>query len=71
MQSDSVPIGGIPRSMTVHAAGEMSRRAVPGDHVSVTGIFLPMMKSGFGQMQMGLMSDTFLDAHVMSSQLLS
>ncbi|XP_055339949.1 DNA replication licensing factor mcm7-like [Paramacrobiotus metropolitanus] len=61
--SDSVPVGSIPRSMTVHAAGEMSRRVLPGDHVSVTGIFLPMLKSGFGAIHMGLMSDTFLEAH--------
>ncbi|EDO37946.1 predicted protein [Nematostella vectensis] len=61
--SDQVPVGHIPRSMTIIAKGENTRLATPGDHVSVTGIFLPMMKTGFRQMTQGLLSDTFLEAH--------
>ena len=38
--------------------------ASPGDHVMVTGIYLPMMRGGFKQMTQGLLSETFLDAHV-------
>lgn len=62
--SDQVPVGNIPRSMTIIARGELTRLAVPGDHVAVTGIFLPMMRTGFMRMTQGLMSDTFLEAHV-------
>lgn len=62
--SDHVPIGNIPRSMTIIARGELTRQAVPGDHVAITGIFLPMMRSGFMRKTQGLMSDTFLEAHV-------
>ncbi|GFO31225.1 DNA replication licensing factor mcm7 [Plakobranchus ocellatus] len=61
--SDQVPVGNIPRSMTVYCRGEATRKAQPGDHVSVTGIFLPLMKQGFQQMAQGLLSDTFLEAH--------
>ena len=50
--------------MTVYCRGEMTRQAQPGDHVSITGIFLPLMKSGFRAMQEGLLFETFLDAHV-------
>ena len=50
--------------MTIIAKGENTRLAVPGDHVSVTGIFLPMLMTGFRQMTQGLLSDTFLEAHV-------
>lgn len=64
IQSDQVPVGNIPRSLTVLCKGEATRRAVPGDHISVTGIFLPMVRSGFLQIQQGLLSDTFLEAHV-------
>jgi len=46
--------------------GEATRQAVPGDHISVTGIFLPLVRSGFRQIQQGLLSDTFLEAHVSS-----
>ncbi|CAB4035280.1 DNA replication licensing factor mcm7, partial [Paramuricea clavata] len=61
--SDQVPVGNIPRSMTIIARGELARLAVPGDHVAITGIFLPMMRTGFMRMTQGLMSDTFLEAH--------
>ena len=62
--SDQVPVGNIPRSITVIAKGETTRLAVPGDHVAVTGVFLPMMKTGFRQLTQGLLSETFLEAHV-------
>lgn len=61
--SDQVPVGSIPRSMTIYARGELTRHAVPGDHVSVTGIFLPLVKIGFRQIAAGLLSDTYLEAH--------
>lgn len=44
--------------------GEISRQAVPGDHILVTGIFLPLLRTGFRQIQQGLLSDTYLEAHV-------
>lgn len=61
--SDQVPIGNIPRSLTVLAKGENTRLVLPGDHVAVTGIFLPSMRSGFKQLIGGLISETFLDVH--------
>ena len=48
--SDQVPVGNIPRSITVVLEGENTRIAQPGDHVSVTGIFLPVLRTGFQQM---------------------
>ena len=45
--------------------GEVTRQAGPGDHVLVTGVFLPMASSGgFRQMTQGLLSETFMEAHV-------
>ncbi|XP_029437746.1 DNA replication licensing factor MCM7 isoform X2 [Rhinatrema bivittatum] len=61
--SDQVPVGNIPRSMTVFVRGENTRRAQPGDHVSVTGVFLPMLRTGFRQIVQGLLSETYLEAH--------
>lgn len=63
-QSDQVPVGNIPRSLTVLCRGEVTRKAVPGDHIAVTGIFLPLLRTGFRQIQQGLLSDTYLEAHV-------
>lgn len=62
--SDQVPIGHIPRSVTVFCRGEATRQSQPGDHVVVTGIFLPLMRTGFRQMMSGLLSETFIEAHV-------
>ncbi|XP_071159083.1 DNA replication licensing factor mcm7-like [Mytilus galloprovincialis] len=61
--SDQVPVGNIPRSMTVYCRGEMTRNTQPGDHVSITGIFLPLMKAGYTQVQAGLLAETYLEAH--------
>ena len=50
--------------MTVVARGEVTRQAMPGDHVLVTGVYLPMARTGFRQITQGLLSETFLEAHV-------
>ena len=59
-----MPVGNIPRSMTVFCRGETTRQSQPGDHVSITGIFLPLVRSGFQGLQQGLLSETYLEAHV-------
>ncbi|CAF2516532.1 unnamed protein product [Rotaria sp. Silwood2] len=61
--TDQVPIGNIPRSMTIWCRGTNTRICQPGDHVAITGIFLPLLRTGFRQMTQGLLSDTFLEAH--------
>ena len=58
-----MPVGHIPRSITVYARGEQTRIAVPGDHVSINGVYLPIKKEGFKAMMTGLLSDTYLEAH--------
>ena len=64
LKTDQVPIGNIPRSMTIWCRGTNTRLCQPGDHVAITGIFLPLLRTGFRQMIQGLLSDTFLEAHV-------
>ncbi|XP_033638328.1 DNA replication licensing factor mcm7-B-like [Asterias rubens] len=61
--SDQVPVGHIPRSMTIYSRGETTRCSQPGDHIGVTGIFLPMLRVGFRQMSQGLLSETYMEAH--------
>ncbi|KAL5290037.1 MCM7 family protein [Megaselia abdita] len=61
--SDQVPVGHIPRSLTIFCRGEITRQAQPGDHICVSGVFLPLMREGFKQMVSGLLSETFLDAY--------
>ena len=38
MQADQVPVGHIPRSMTVHVTGELTRLATPGDVITIAGV---------------------------------
>ncbi|CAM9138721.1 unnamed protein product [Ectocarpus sp. 12 AP-2014] len=59
---DQVPIGHIPRAMTVHCRGGLTRMCSPGDIVSIAGVFLPVRYSGFRAMKAGLIADTFLQA---------
>uniref|UniRef100_A0A0A9XGX9 DNA replication licensing factor MCM7 n=1 Tax=Lygus hesperus TaxID=30085 RepID=A0A0A9XGX9_LYGHE len=61
--TDQVPMGSIPRSLTVFCRGENTRLCAPGDHVEMTGIFLPLLRTGFKQIKAGLLSETFLEAH--------
>jgi DNA replication licensing factor MCM7 len=61
---NQVPMGHVPRSMTVHCRGEITRMATPGDEVTIDGIFLPqrVAEAGYRAMQAGLISTTFLEA---------
>ena len=63
---EQVPVGHIPRAMTVIARGTATRETVPGDIVEVTGIFLPTPYTGFTAMRAGLTADTYLEAHSLS-----
>lgn len=59
-----MPVGHIPRCLTIFCRGEVTRQALPGDHIAVTGIFLPLLKQGFKQIVGGLLTETYLEAHV-------
>ncbi|KAI8384368.1 DNA replication licensing factor MCM7 [Radiomyces spectabilis] len=60
--TDQVPVGHIPRTMTVHLYGAMCRQLTPGDVCHVSGIFLPMPYTGFRALRAGLLTDTYLEA---------
>ncbi|KAK9476497.1 MCM2/3/5 family-domain-containing protein [Lipomyces japonicus] len=61
-QADQVPVGHIPRTLTIHFTGGIVRSVTPGDIVDVTGIFLPMPYTGFRALRAGLLTDTYLEA---------
>ena len=58
-----VPVGHIPRSLTVHLSGSIIRSVNPGDIVDISGIFLPTPYTGFKAIRVGLLTDVFLEAH--------
>ncbi|ERN16747.1 DNA replication licensing factor MCM7 [Amborella trichopoda] len=60
--SEHVPKGHIPRTMTVHLRGDLTRKVGPGDLVEISGIFLPIPYVGYRAMRAGLVADTYLEA---------
>ncbi|EPE02932.1 dna replication licensing factor mcm7 [Ophiostoma piceae UAMH 11346] len=61
--AEQVPIGQIPRTLTVLCYGSLVRRVNPGDVVDISGIFLPTPYTGFKAMRAGLLTDTYVEAH--------
>ena len=60
-----VPMGHVPRSLTVYCRGELTRQANPGDDITIDGIFLPQKVNdghGFRGRRAGLMSTLYVDA---------
>lgn len=59
-----VPMGHIPRSMSVYCRGELTRTCSPGDTVTIDGVFLPqrLAESGYRALKAGLIATTFLEA---------
>ncbi|MCJ1282107.1 Mcm2-7 hexameric complex component [Xylographa opegraphella] len=60
--ADQVPVGHIPRMLTVHCYGTLTRQVNPGDIVDIAGIFLPTPYTGFKAIRAGLLTDTYLEA---------
>lgn len=61
--SDQLPIGHIPRTITIIAHGELTRHCTPGDHISVSGVFLPILKSSYRFISGMSTTDTCIEAH--------
>ncbi|KAK0404620.1 hypothetical protein QR680_017543 [Steinernema hermaphroditum] len=61
--SEQVPVGSIPRTMTVNVFGENTRLCAPGDQVRISGVFVPLLRSGFRQIAGGLVTEVYLEAH--------
>ncbi|EGC35437.1 hypothetical protein DICPUDRAFT_152234 [Dictyostelium purpureum] len=60
--ANQVPIGHTPRSIKVYMRGELTRKASPGDIVTLSGIFLPTPYTGHKAIRAGLLADTFIEA---------
>lgn len=50
--------------MTIFLTGENTRKVMPGDTVTISGVLVPLLRTGFRQMVGGLVTEVFLDAHV-------
>jgi DNA replication licensing factor MCM7 len=57
-----VPVGHIPRTITIYLKGDLVRSMNPGDVVDIAGIFLPSPYTGFQALRAGLLTETYLEA---------
>lgn len=60
--ANQVPVGHIPRSLTIHVNGDLVRSLNPGDIADIAGIFLPSPYTGFKALKAGLLTETYLEA---------
>ena len=60
--SDQIPIGHVPRSMTIIALGECVRQCTPGDMISVNGIYLPSVIGQGKNVKTKLLHDLYIEA---------
>ncbi|ODV86713.1 hypothetical protein CANARDRAFT_6288 [[Candida] arabinofermentans NRRL YB-2248] len=60
--ANQVPVGHIPRMLTIHVNGDLVRSMNPGDIVDVSGIFMPAPYTGFKALRAGLLTETYLEA---------
>jgi DNA replication licensing factor MCM7 len=63
---NQVPMGHVPRSLTLYCRGEWTRQVTAGDVVTMDGIFLPQkVGQGFRAMKAGLIATTYLEVQNM------
>ncbi|GMR32771.1 hypothetical protein PMAYCL1PPCAC_02966 [Pristionchus mayeri] len=65
--SDQVPVGSIPRLLSINVYGEMTRACAPGDSVRITGVLVPLLRQGFKQIAGGLVTEVYLEAHMIEN----
>ncbi|OMJ15916.1 DNA replication licensing factor mcm7 [Smittium culicis] len=66
--SDQVPMGDIPRSLTIHCYEDLTRITNPGDIVHISGVFLPSPYTGWRAYRAGLLADTLIEAQCIELQ---
>lgn len=61
--SEHVPVGGVPRSINVLMDGDLTRCVLPGDAITLTGVYVPHQLPYHVARQMGTSQDMYLEAH--------
>lgn len=65
-QPDQVPVGHVPRSMTVICFNENVNKCAPGDKVEITGVFIPQNIVGSRGIKSHLIHDAYIEAFSIS-----
>mmetsp|Transcript_98138 Transcript_98138/g.210492 ORF Transcript_98138/g.210492 Transcript_98138/m.210492 type:complete len:804 (+) Transcript_98138:88-2499(+) len=61
--SAQVPVGGVPRGINVILAGDLTRKVLPGEAITITGVYSPYSLPWFQASKKGTMQEMYLDAH--------
>ncbi|CAJ1330092.1 unnamed protein product [Effrenium voratum] len=63
--SEHVPQGGVPRNLTVLVEGDLTRQVLPGDAITLTGVYFPHTLPYFMKMRMSspTTQSMFIEAH--------
>merc|ERR1719446_710325 len=61
--AEHVPVGGVPRGINVILAGDLTRKVLPGEAITVAGVYSPYSLPWFKAMKKGTMQDMYLDGH--------
>jgi DNA replication licensing factor MCM7 len=61
--ADHVPVGGVPRSVNVVVFGDLTRSVLPGDAITLAGVYTPYQLPWFQARTKGTMQEMFIEAH--------
>eukprot|EP00931_Biecheleriopsis_adriatica_P022299 TRINITY_DN1436_c0_g1_i2.p1 TRINITY_DN1436_c0_g1~~TRINITY_DN1436_c0_g1_i2.p1 ORF type:complete len:800 (+),score=213.58 TRINITY_DN1436_c0_g1_i2:75-2474(+) len=61
--SEHVPVGGVPRSINVILQGDLTRQVLPGDAITLTGVYTPHQLPYHVTRQMGTTQEMYIEAH--------
>lgn len=63
--SEHVPVGGVPRGITVRLSGALCRTVLPGDAITLTGVYLPELKPTVISLNQGRRTgqEMYIEAH--------
>lgn len=61
--SSHVDVGSVPRSINVVLSGDLTRQVLPGDAITLTGVFTPAPVNYQTVMQKGTLQEMYIDAH--------
>jgi DNA replication licensing factor MCM7 len=69
--TDQVPIGHVPRSISIIALGACVKQCVPGDMVTIHGLYLPSLMLNQRTVKSRLVHDVFIEAFKITKHKLS
>jgi len=61
--SDHVPVGGVPRSINVVCYGDLTRTVLPGDAITLAGVYTPYQLPWYQARNKGTNQEMFIEAH--------